>query len=109
MASGSKKVIYAAVIGNTGIAVTKFIAAFFTGSGAMLAEAIHSVVDTMNQVLLLWGIRQSNRPANKDFPLGFGKEVYFWSFVVALLVFAVGAGVSLYEGVKRLIHPHPIE
>lgn len=109
MASGSKKVIYAAVIGNSGIAVTKFIAAAMTSSGAMLAEAIHSVVDTMNQLLLLWGIRQSNRPANKDFPLGYGKEVYFWSFVVALLVFAVGAGVSLYEGVKRLIHPHEIE
>ncbi len=109
MASGSKKVIYAAAIGNSGIAVTKFIAAAMTHSGAMLAEAIHSVVDTMNQLLLLWGIRQSNKPANKDFPLGYGKEVYFWSFVVALLVFAVGAGVSLYHGVKRILHPHPIE
>jgi cation diffusion facilitator family transporter len=109
MASGSKKIIYAAVIGNSGIAVTKFIAASMTGSGAMLAEAIHSVVDSMNQVLLLWGIKQSNRPATKEFPLGYGKEVYFWSFVVAILVFAVGAGVSLYEGVKRLIHPHAIE
>ncbi|GJM25549.1 MAG: cation transporter [Phycisphaerae bacterium] len=109
MATGSKKVIYAAAIGNSGIAVTKFIAASITGSGAMFAEAIHSVVDTSNQFLLLWGIKQSNRPATKEFPLGYGKEVYFWSFVVAIMVFAVGAGVSLYEGVKRIYHPHPIE
>lgn len=109
MASGSKKVIYAAAIGNAGIAVTKFIASAMTGSGAMLAEAIHSVVDTSNQMLLLWGIRQSNRPPSKEFPLGHGKEVYFWSFIVAIMVFAVGAGVSLYHGVSRVIHPHPME
>ncbi|NOX58024.1 MAG: cation transporter [Planctomycetes bacterium] len=109
MATGSKKVIYAAAFGNGGIAITKFIAASITGSGAMLAEAIHSVVDTTNQLLLLWGIRQSNRPPSKAFPLGHGKEIYFWSFVVAILIFAVGSGVSLYEGVKRTISPHPVE
>jgi len=109
VASGSKKVIYAALIGNTGIAVTKFIAAAVTGSSAMLAESIHSVVDTGNQVLLLWGMKQANRPPDEDFPLGYGKEVYFWSFVVAILIFAVGAGVSLYEGIKHLLHPGSLE
>lgn len=109
MARGSKKVIYAALAGNAGIAVTKFIASGITGSSAMLAEAVHSVVDTGNQLLLLWGIKQANRPADERFPLGHGKEVYFWSFVVAILIFAVGAGVSLYEGVKHLVHPSPVE
>ncbi len=109
MASGSKKVIYAALIGNAGIAVTKFIAAGVTGSSAMIAEAIHSLVDTGNQILLLWGLKQSARPADDRFPFGHGKEVYFWSFVVAILIFAVGAGVSIYEGIKHLIHPHDIE
>lgn len=109
MATGSKKVIYAALAGNAGIAVTKFVAATITGSSAMLSETIHSVVDTGNQVLLLWGIKQSNKPADEQFPLGHGKEVYFWSFVVAILIFAVGAGVSIYEGIKHLVHPHPIE
>lgn len=109
MATGSKKVIYAALVGNAGIAVTKFIAAGMTRSSAMLAEAIHSVVDTCNQVLLLWGIRQSNKPPDAQYPLGRGKEVYFWSFVVAIMIFAVGAGVSIYEGVVQLISPHPID
>ncbi|MHC4089748.1 MAG: cation diffusion facilitator family transporter [Planctomycetota bacterium] len=109
MASGSKRVIYAALAGNAAIAVTKFIAAAVSGSSAMLAEAIHSVVDTGNQLLLLWGIRQANRPADPQFPLGHGKEVYFWSFVVAILIFAVGAGVSMYEGIKHVLNPHPIQ
>ncbi|MGD2108072.1 MAG: cation diffusion facilitator family transporter [Phycisphaerae bacterium] len=109
MATGSKKVIYAAFVGNAGIAVTKFIAAALTNSSAMLAEAIHSVVDTGNQGLLLWGIRRSNLPPDEDFPLGRGKEVYFWSFVVAIMIFAVGSGISLYEGIKHLLHPEPIE
>jgi len=109
MASGSRKVIYAALIGNTGIAVTKFIAAAVTGSSAMLAESVHSVVDTGNQILLLWGLKQAHRPPDEHFPLGYGKEVYFWSFVVAILVFAVGAGVSLYEGIKHLVEPNPVE
>lgn len=108
MATGSKKVIYAALVGNALIAVTKFIAAGMTGSSAMLSEGIHSVVDTGNQVLLLWGIRQSQKPADRDFPFGHGKEVYFWSFVVAILIFAVGAGISIYEGISHLKHPEPM-
>ncbi|MGE3181898.1 MAG: cation diffusion facilitator family transporter [Phycisphaerae bacterium] len=109
MASGSKKVIYAALFGNAGIAVTKFIAAGITRSSAMLAEAIHSVVDTGNQVLLLWGIKRAAKPPDAEFPFGHGKEIYFWSFVVAILIFAVGAGVSIYEGIKHILDPHPIE
>ena len=109
MASSSKKVIYAALLGNLCVAVTKFIAAFVTGSAAMLSEGIHSTVDTGNQILLLYGIHRSKRPPDEQFPFGYGKEVYFWSFVVALLVFALGAGVSVYEGVHRLLHPHLLE
>jgi len=109
MASSSKKVIYAALLGNALIAVTKFIAAFMTRSSAMFSEGVHSVVDTGNQVLLLHGLRQSKKPADEHFPFGHGKEIYFWSFVVAILIFAVGAGVSVYEGVRHLFHPSPIE
>ena len=109
MSSGSKKVIYAALVGNAAIAITKFIAAAVTGSSAMLAEAFHSVVDTSNQFLLLWGIKRASRPADERFPLGHGREVYFWSFMVAILIFAVGAGVSFYEGIKHLLDPHPVE
>jgi cation diffusion facilitator family transporter len=109
MAAGPTKVIIAALIGNTLIAVTKFLAAAYTGSSAMLSEGVHSVVDTGNQVLLLFGLRQSRKPADDDFPFGHGKEVYFWSFVVAILIFAVGAGISLYEGIARVLAPHPVE
>ena len=109
MASSSKKVIYAALIGNALIAVTKFVAAFLTRSSAMFSEGIHSLVDTGNQVLLLFGLRQAQKPADERFPFGHGKEVYFWSFIVAILIFAVGAGISVYEGVKHLLHPTPIE
>jgi len=109
MASGATKVIYAALVGNTLIAITKFAAAGYTGSSAMLSEGVHSVVDTGNQVLLLFGLKQSRKPPDEVFPFGHGKEVYFWSFVVAILIFAVGAGVSLYEGVTRVIAPHPVE
>jgi cation diffusion facilitator family transporter len=108
MASGSKKVIYAALVGNALIAVTKFIAASITGSSAMLSEGIHSVVDTGNQVLLLHGMRRAQLPADRRFPFGHGKEVYFWSFVVAILIFAVGSGISIYEGVRHILHPEPI-
>lgn len=107
--SASKKVIYAALIGNALIAVAKFVAAAFTGSSAMLSEGIHSLVDTGNQILLLYGIRQSQKPADEQFPFGHGKEIYFWSFVVAILIFAVGAGVSIYEGVQHILIPVPVQ
>ena len=109
MAGSSTRVIVAALLGNTAIAVTKFIAAALTGSSAMLSEGIHSLVDTGNQGLLLYGLRQARRPPDEEFPFGHGKEIYFWSFVVAILIFAVGAGVSLYEGVHHVLHPRTIE
>lgn len=105
MASGSKKVIWAALIGNSLIAVTKFFAAFTTGSSAMMSEGVHSLVDTGNQILLLYGLKQAQKPADEKFPFGHGKEIYFWSFVVAILIFAVGAGISIYEGIHHIIHP----
>jgi cation diffusion facilitator family transporter len=108
MSTGSKKVIFAALIGNALIAVTKFIAAFFTGSSAMLSEGIHSLVDTGNQILLLYGMKQAAKPADEDFPFGHGKEVYFWSFIVAILIFALGGGISIYEGIRHLLHPEPL-
>ena len=108
MARGSRFVIYAALLGNAAIAVTKFAASLFTGSSAMLTEAIHSVVDTGNQGLLLWGLKKSKRPADEQFPFGYGQEIYFWSFVVAIMIFAVGAGVSIFEGVKHILHPREI-
>jgi cation diffusion facilitator family transporter len=108
MDSGAKKSVYAALIGNLLIAITKFVAAFFTGSSAMLSEAVHSLVDTGNEVLLLQGLRQAQQPPDEKFPLGHGKEIYFWSFVVAVLVFALGAGISLYEGVHHILDPTPI-
>lgn len=109
MASGSTKVIIAALVGNSLIAVTKFAAAAYTGSSAMLSEGVHSLVDTGNQILLLFGLKQSRKPPDEDFPFGHGKEIYFWSFVVAILIFAVGAGVSFYEGVVRVMAPHPVK
>lgn len=104
----SKKVIFAALAGNGLIAITKFAAAASTGSSAMFSEAIHSVVDTGNQVLLLYGIKRANRPADRKHPFGYGMELYFWTFVVAILIFGVGAGISIYEGIAKIKHPHPI-
>jgi len=108
MSASSKKVIYAALAGNSLIAVTKFAAATITGSSAMFSEGIHSLVDTGNQVLLLHGMRKARKPPCKRFPFGHGKEIYFWSFAVAILIFAVGSGVSLYEGIIHTIHPEPM-
>ena len=108
MAGSSKKAIYAALVGNSLIAITKFGAAFYTGSSAMLSEGIHSLVDTGNQVLLLFGMRQAAKPADDAFPFGHGKEVYFWSFVVAMLIFALGGTLSIYQGVSHLTDPQPI-
>ena len=108
MAHGSKKVIYAALAGNTLIAVTKFAAAIYTGSSAMLSEGIHSLVDTGNQGLLLYGMKRAARKADREHPFGYGVELYFWAFVVAILIFAVGAGVSIYEGIQKLLEPHPV-
>ena len=107
-ASSSKRVIYAALAGNLLIAITKFGATFMTGSSAMLSEAIHSVVDTGNQGLLLYGMKRAKRPADPSHPFGYGMELYFWTFVVAIMVFAVGAGLSIYEGIDRLRYPHPV-
>ncbi|WP_062114667.1 cation diffusion facilitator family transporter [Aureimonas sp. AU40] len=107
--SGSKVVIYAALAGNFLIAVTKFIAAGFTGSSAMVSEGVHSLVDTGNELLLLYGLSRAARPADRTHPLGHGRELYFWTFIVALLVFALGAGVSIYEGVQHMLAPEPIE
>ncbi len=109
MAHGSKKVIFAALAGNALIAVTKFVAASITGSSAMLSEGIHSVVDTGNQVLLLYGMRKAAQPADDEHPFGYGVELYFWAFVVAILIFAVGSGVSIYEGVHKITNPHAVE
>ncbi|GGD93970.1 cation transporter [Tsuneonella deserti] len=109
MASGSKLVLYAALAGNLAIAVTKFAAAAIAGSSAMLTEGIHSLVDTCNQGLLLYGRNRSEMPPDEKHPLGHGRELYFWAFVVALLIFTTGAGASVYEGIVHIQSPEQIE
>lgn len=106
--SSSKLVIYAALGGNILVALTKFGAAFWTGSAAMLSEAIHSIVDCGNQLLLLFGMRQAAQPADALHPFGYGLQLYFWTFVVAVLIFGVGAGVSILEGINKIRHPHVV-
>jgi cation diffusion facilitator family transporter len=108
MAGGSTRVILAALAANVGIAVAKFIAAGLTGSSAMLTEGVHSLVDSTNHVLLLYGQKRSVKAADALHPLGYGRELYFWSFVVAILVFALGAGVSVYEGILHILSPEHV-
>ena len=109
MANASSKVLYAALAGNLLVTVTKFIAAAITHSSAMLSEAVHSLVDTTNEVLLIYGEHQATRQADASHPLGYGRELYFWSFVVALLIFTVGAGVSTFQGVMHILNPVELE
>jgi len=104
-ASSSKKVIIAALLGNLLISFCKFIGAYITKSSAMLSEGIHSLVDSGNQILLLYGIKQADKPADNLHPYGHGKEIYFWSLIVAISIFGIGAGVSIYEGIHHIIHP----
>jgi len=107
--SASKTPIYTALAANLGIAITKLAAALFTGSSAMVSEGIHSLVDTSNEVLLLLGISRSQKPADEKRPFGYGRELYFWSFVVSLLFFAMGGGFSIYEGIEHLRNPEQVK
>lgn len=110
MASGgSTRAVLAALLANAGIAVAKFVGFLFTGSGSMLAESVHSVADTGNQILLLVGGSRARRTATRQHPFGFGRERYFWAFVVAIVLFTLGSGFALYEGIEKLLHPHELE
>ena len=104
----SNLILYGALLANFGIAAAKFVAAAMTGSSAMLTEGFHSVVDGFNEILLLYGKHRAARPADAEHPFGYGRELYFWSLVVALLIFAVGAGFSIYEGVRHVMDPEPV-
>jgi cation diffusion facilitator family transporter len=105
--TGSRLVVYAALVGNLCIAIAKFTAAAISGSSAMLSEGVHSLVDTLNEILLLYGLHRADKKPDTLHPFGYGRELYFWSFIVALLVFAAGAGVSAYEGIVHIRHPEP--
>ncbi len=107
-ASVHKKIIFAAFGANLAIMISKFIAVSFTGSTAMFAEALHSLADTGNQLLLLVGLKRGEKPADPGHPFGYGKEQYFWAFVVAITMFVVGAVVSIWQGVDKIIHPHEL-
>jgi cation diffusion facilitator family transporter len=106
--AGDTKHIIQSLVANTLIGISKGVAAFITGSGAMLAETIHSFADCGNQLLLLFGVKQAHRPADAKHPLGYGRALYFWSFMVAMLLFTGGGGFSIYEGVHKLRHPEPV-
>lgn len=107
--SGSKTVVYAALIGNLLVAVTKGVAAAWTGSSSMLSETVHSLVDTGNELLLLYGMHRASKDATPEHPIGYGRELYFWSFIVAVLIFSLGAGVSVFEGIAHIRNPEEIE
>jgi len=107
--SESKVAVIAAVVANLLIAISKFVAAGITGSSAMIAEGIHSLVDTGNGVLVLFGLKRADRPADKAHPFGHGKELYFWTLIVAISIFGIGGGMSMYEGITHLFHPNPVE
>jgi divalent metal cation (Fe/Co/Zn/Cd) transporter len=109
MAGSSKKVILAALAGNSLLAITRSVAAAITGSAAMASEGIHSPVHTGNRGLLLPGLKTAERPADENHRFGYGKEVWFWSFLVAILIFAPGAGVSIQHGILGLLHPKPVQ
>lgn len=109
MSESNKIVVYAALFGNLAIALVKFVAAYITNSSAMLSEVIHSVVDTLNEILLLYGMKKSQQPANARHPFGYGRELYFWAFIVALMVFALGAIVSIYQGISHIYHPEEMQ
>jgi cation diffusion facilitator family transporter len=109
MQEGSRKAVIAALVANAGIAVAKFVGFLITGASSMLAESVHSFADSSNQGLLLLGGSRARRRADVDHPFGYGRERYFWSFVVALVIFSLGSLFALYEGVEKLRHPHALE
>ncbi len=107
--TSTRFVVWIALAGNLLVAVTKFVAAGLTGSSAMLSEAVHSLIDTVDEVLLIYGLRQARKKPDADYPFGYGRELYFWSFVVAVLIFMLGAGVTVWEGILHIRHPEPLE
>jgi cation diffusion facilitator family transporter len=109
VAQEAKTAVVAAILGNLAIATTKFFAAAYSGSSAMLSEAIHSLVDTGNGALILLGLRNSRKPPDAEHPFGHGRELYFWTLMVGVLIFGVGGGMSVYEGLTHLLHPAQIE